>query len=248
MHGPPGTGKTSLCKALAHKIAIRNGGGIAGRRCYLVEVRAEALYSKFFGESARNVGNLFTAVGHLAQDAEHIFVLLDEVESLALARGASTSEDGQPSDGMRSVNSLLTSLDALRDAPNVTILATSNLITRIDPAFLDRVDVHERIPEPGLSARLRIIAETVEELTRAGAVVAPDKSLNNAGKIAAREQFDRLVLEVARAAIGLSGRTLRKLPLLAHAAHARGSTKAVRTTSFLHALKVQAMKARKNRS
>lgn len=200
-----------------------------------MEVQADALYSKFFGESARNVGSLFRAIRELAHEAEHVFVLLDEVESLALARGTGATDDGQPSDSMRSVNALLTALDGLRDTHNVTVLATSNLLTRIDPAFLDRVDVNERIPEPGLHARHHIIAETVSELIRVGAV---QREMHE-------DAFNNLTRSVALAAKGLSGRTLRKLPLLAHAAQARGAAKAVRATSFLQALKTQAVLARK---
>lgn len=46
--GPPGTGKTSLCKALAHKLCIR----LADRfPCgQLVEINSHSLFSKWFSE------------------------------------------------------------------------------------------------------------------------------------------------------------------------------------------------------
>ncbi|XP_017874380.1 PREDICTED: pachytene checkpoint protein 2 homolog [Drosophila arizonae] len=209
LHGPPGTGKTSLCKALAQKLAVRTQKMYA--YTHLVEINSHSLFSKWFSESGKLVARLFGKIGELVADKNNLVcVLIDEVESLAYQRSAMSSNE--PRDAMRVVNAVLTQLDDIKACSNVLILATSNLAHSIDLAFLDRADIRQYIGLPAISAIVSIYKSMLTELMVRGIVQTEPLEKG-------QEDSEDLISSLAERSVGLSGRTLRKLPLLAHAQH-----------------------------
>ncbi|KAI7105092.1 hypothetical protein KC352_g37181, partial [Hortaea werneckii] len=127
LHGPPGSGKSTFCRALAQKLSIRLSNIFP--KATLVELNTNSMLSKYFGESGKLIGAMFEKVHTMAQDpAALICVVIDEIETIAGSRERSTT-GGECNDGLRATNQLLTALDRLRLLPNVIVLCTSNLTT-----------------------------------------------------------------------------------------------------------------------
>ena len=225
LYGPPGTGKTTICKGLAQKLTIRLSNRFS--HGIMLEVNTHSLFSKWFVESGKMVKKLFDQIHIMASDPNAlIFVLIDEVESIATARQSSMN-GSDPSDAIRVVNALLTQIDQLRTYTNVMIMATSNLTECIDFAFLSRADIKQFIGNPCLKARYKIMSGMIEELISKG-LISPDSCIMDFDSInilasnpATAHQIgssfiDSVQLyECAKEAEGLSGRQIRRMPVLA---------------------------------
>ncbi|KAG5731715.1 Thyroid receptor-interacting protein 13 [Termitomyces sp. T112] len=231
LHGPPGTGKTSLCRALAQKLSIRLSHRYSHAR--LLEINSHSLFSKWFSESGKLVQRLFNSITELVDEEDaFLVVLIDEVESLTAAR-AGAMAGTEPSDGLRVVNALLTQLDKLRHRKNVLIMSTSNLVKAIDSAFVDRADIVQYIDLPSRDAIYEIlrtclceivakginvptlrqahIFEATAKATSSSILTSNDHPRSKSKSVALR----LLVLAAQCKAHSLSGRALRRLPVLA---------------------------------
>jgi len=192
--GLPGTGKTSLARGLAHRVATSFKGG----NFKLLEVEPHSLASAAHGKTQRAVTDLFAQSIAEAAASSPTIVLLDEVETLAADR-AKLSLEANPVDVHRATDAVLVQLDALAEEhPNLLFVATSNFPQAVDEAFLSRCDLILEVPLPDSAACRRILKDCLAGL--AGAYPAT-------GRLADARGID----EVAAACVGLDGRAIRKM-------------------------------------
>lgn len=140
LHGPPGVGKTFFSRAIAGEYGLN-----------LMHVSTGDLVSGIQGGSARNIDKAFqTALDNLP-----CLLFFDEFDSVAQRRDSTPDQESR-----RTVNQLLTSLEAHRGERRLLVMAATNSVEHLDPAVVrpGRFDRHIRIDLPDAEARRAIFA------------------------------------------------------------------------------------------
>ncbi|MFW5935462.1 MAG: AAA family ATPase, partial [Halolamina sp.] len=138
LHGPPGTGKTMLAKAVANETDAS-----------FIKMAGSELVHKFIGEGAKLVRDLF----EVARENEPAVIFIDEIDAIASKRTDSkTSGDAEV---QRTMMQLLSEMDGFDERGDIRIIAATNRFDMLDEAILrpGRFDRLIEVPKPDPAGR-----------------------------------------------------------------------------------------------
>ncbi|XP_019098173.1 PREDICTED: 26S protease regulatory subunit 7-like isoform X1 [Camelina sativa] len=145
--GPPGTGKTSCARVIANQAGIP-----------LLYVPLEAVMSKYYGESERLLGAVFSQANELSDGA---IIFLDEIDAFAISRDSEMHEATR-----RVLSVLLRQIDGFEQDKKVVVIAATNRKQDLDPALISRFDSMILFDLPDLQTRQEIIAQYAKQLSK----------------------------------------------------------------------------------
>jgi transitional endoplasmic reticulum ATPase len=156
LHGPPGTGKTMLARAVANESAAR-----------FFSIAGPEIMGSAYGESERRLREIFEQ----AAEAAPSIIFIDEIDSIAPKRGQVTGEAEK-----RLVAQLLTLLDGIEPRQNTVVIAATNRPEALDEALRrpGRFDREIIVGVPDQPGRREIIG-----IHTRGMPIAPDVDLDD---------------------------------------------------------------------
>src|SRR3989344_1001039 len=139
LHGPPGSGKTLLAKAVANESEAN-----------FILVNGPEIMNKFYGESERKIRSIFEE----AEKNAPSIIFFDEIDAIAPKREETYGEVER-----RVVSQLLTQMDGLKKRGKVIVIGATNRPNAIDPALRrpGRFDREISIGVPNKKGRLNIL-------------------------------------------------------------------------------------------
>ncbi|MCJ7639696.1 MAG: ATP-binding protein [Halobacteriota archaeon] len=144
--GPPGTGKTSVARALSKELGMP-----------FLEVRLSMITSQYLGETTKNIGKVFT----LAKRLSPCILFIDEFDYVAKTRLA--DEHGAIK---RAVNMLLKSIDDISLVDDgVLLIGATNHPKLLDSAAWRRFDKIVDFPIPDALMRKEIFEKILARVT-----------------------------------------------------------------------------------
>jgi proteasome regulatory subunit len=152
LYGLPGTGKTLLAKAVAHRT-----------NATFIRVVGSELVQKYIGDGSKLVREIF----EMARKKAPSIIFIDELDSIAARRLNETT--GADREVQRTLMQLLAEMDGFDKRKNIRIIAATNRPDVLDPAILrpGRFDRIVHVPMPGIEARGKILAIHCERMTLA---------------------------------------------------------------------------------
>ncbi|XP_078438184.1 P-loop containing nucleoside triphosphate hydrolases superfamily protein isoform X1 [Wolffia australiana] len=143
--GPPGTGKTSCARVIASQAGVP-----------LLYVPLEVVLSKYYGESEKFLGNVFSLANDLPDGA---IIFLDEVDSFAASRDSEIHEATR-----RMLSVLLRQIDGFEQDKRVIVIAATNRKQDLDPALISRFDTVIPFFLPDYKNREKIASQYAKHL------------------------------------------------------------------------------------
>jgi len=142
LYGPPGCGKTLICAAVANEI-----------KAVFFNVDAASLFSKWLGESEKNVARLFNTARKYESENKVVIIFIDEADSVF---GISNYEVGGE---IRLRNQFLKEMDGLMEKNvnrKIYLIAATNKPWLLDHAFIRRFQLRLYVPPPDFRTRIEL--------------------------------------------------------------------------------------------
>ncbi|MDB3858884.1 CDC48 family AAA ATPase [Candidatus Poseidonia sp.] len=115
LHGPPGTGKTMIAKAVATEV-----------NAHFKSINGPEIISKYYGESEKQLREIFDE----ASANSPAIIFIDEIDSICPKR-----EDVSGEVERRVVAQMLTLMDGMQGRDNVVVIGATNRRDALDPAL-----------------------------------------------------------------------------------------------------------------